>query len=45
MATRSRWLRFRTFERRELGWLIVGLSVCLMLWGFLALASEVMEGA
>ena len=39
-----RWLRFRKFERRELGWLLVGLSVCLLLWGFLALASEVMEG-
>ena len=44
MAGRPRWLRFRKFERRELGWLIVGLSVCLLLWGFLALASEVMEG-
>jgi len=39
-----RWLRFRKFERRELGWLVVGFSVCLLLWGFLALASEVMEG-
>ena len=44
MPARPRWLRFRKFERRELGWLVVGFSVCLLLWGFLALASEVMEG-
>jgi undecaprenyl-diphosphatase len=35
---------FRKLERHELGWLIAGLTVCLLLWGFLALASEVMEG-
>jgi undecaprenyl-diphosphatase len=44
VPARPRWLRFRKFERRELGWLLVGFSVCLLLWGFLALASEVMEG-
>ena len=44
MAGRPRRLHFRRLERRELGWLIAGLSVCLLLWGFLALASEVMEG-
>jgi undecaprenyl-diphosphatase len=44
MAERRRWPRFRKLERRELGWLIAGLGVCLLLWGFLALASEVMEG-
>ena len=44
MPARPKWLRFRKFERRELGWLVVGFSVCLLLWGFLALASEVMEG-
>lgn len=44
MPTRPRWLRFRTLDRRELGWLIGGLTVCLLLWGFLALGSEVMEG-
>jgi undecaprenyl-diphosphatase len=44
VPARPRWLRFRKFERRELGWLVVGFSVCLLLWGFLALASEVMEG-
>lgn len=37
-------LRFRKLERRELTWLMVGVGVCLLLWGFLALASEVMEG-
>jgi undecaprenyl-diphosphatase len=44
MTTRPRWLRFRKLERREITWLIVGVGVCLLLWGFLALASEVMEG-
>jgi undecaprenyl-diphosphatase len=44
MPTRPRWLRIRKLERRELTWLIVGVGVCLLLWGFLALASEVMEG-
>lgn len=47
MATRSvarRWLRLRKLERHEIEWLLVGVAVCLLLWGFLALASEVMEG-
>src|SRR5258705_8830914 len=47
MATRTatqRWLRLRKLERREIAWLVVGIGVCLLLWGFLALASEVMEG-
>ena len=44
MGARRRWPRFRKLERRELGWLIAGLTVCLLLWGFLALASEVTEG-
>jgi len=44
LPARPRWFRFRKFERRELGWLLVGFSVCLLIWGFLALASEVMEG-
>ncbi len=43
-ATRPRRLSFRTLERRELTWLIIGVGVCLLLWGFLKLASEVMEG-
>ena len=44
MATRPRWLRFRKLERHEITWLVVGVGVCLLLWGFLSLASEVMEG-
>ena len=31
-------------DRRELIALIVGLAACLLLWGFIALAGEVMEG-
>ena len=44
MAAPARWRRFRTLERRELMLLMLGVGVCLLLWGFLALASEVMEG-
>jgi undecaprenyl-diphosphatase len=45
MTTRAmRGVRFRKLERRELTWLIAGVGACLLLWGFLALASEVMEG-
>ena len=47
MATRVttlRWLRLRRLERHEITWLIVGAGVCLLLWGFLSLADEVMEG-
>ena len=47
MTTRSvarRWLRLRKLERHEIAWLLAGVGVCLLLWGFLALASEVMEG-
>jgi len=44
MTTRLPRLPFRKLERRELTWLIVGVGVCLLLWGFLALASKVMEG-
>ena len=36
--------RLRKLERHEITWLVVGIGVCLLLWGFLALASEVMEG-
>ncbi len=32
------------FERRELTWLLVGLGGCILLFVFLALAGEVMEG-
>jgi undecaprenyl-diphosphatase len=47
MATQDvtrRWFRLRKLERHEITWLLVGVGVCLLLWGFLALASEVMEG-
>ena len=47
MATRPaarRWFQLRKLERHEITWLLVGVAVCLLLWGFLALASEVMEG-
>jgi undecaprenyl-diphosphatase len=39
-----RWFRLRRLERHEITWLLVGVGVSLLLWGFLALASEVMEG-
>jgi undecaprenyl-diphosphatase len=43
-ATRPRWLRLRKLEQHEIQWLITGVVICLVLWGFFALASEVMEG-
>lgn len=43
-ATRPRWLRLRKLEQHEIEWLITGVVICLLLWGFFALASEVMEG-
>jgi len=36
------WLR--RLERRELTWLFVGLGLCLMLFAFVSLAGEVIEG-
>jgi undecaprenyl-diphosphatase len=39
-----RWANRRRLERHELHWLIVGLGACLLLWAFIALAGEVMEG-
>src|ERR1044072_1651262 len=44
LVTTLRWLRLRRLERHEITWLIVGAGVCLLLWGFLSLADEVMEG-
>jgi undecaprenyl-diphosphatase len=43
-ATRPRWLRLRKLEQHEIEWLIAGVVICLLLWGFFALASEVMGG-
>jgi len=45
----SRWWKqstswLTTIERRELTWLLVGLGGCVLLFAFLALAGEVMEG-
>ena len=38
------WRRLSGLERRELTWLLVGLLSCVLLLGFLKLASEVTEG-
>ncbi|PYR69435.1 MAG: phosphoesterase [Acidobacteria bacterium] len=38
------WLRLRKLERHEIAWLVIGACVCLLLWGFLLLTDEVMEG-
>ena len=40
------WLQWprRRLERHELTWLLGGLVICVLLYGFIALAGEVMEG-
>ncbi|MEO6238956.1 MAG: phosphatase PAP2 family protein [Vicinamibacterales bacterium] len=38
------WRRLTSLERRELTWLLVGLGGCILLFVFLRLAGEVMEG-
>ena len=38
------WLRPARFERHELAWLFVGLGACVLLFAFISLAGEVMEG-
>jgi undecaprenyl-diphosphatase len=38
------WSRLTKLERRELSWLLVGLGACILLFVFLSLAGEVMEG-
>jgi undecaprenyl-diphosphatase len=38
------WLGFGRLDRRELTWLFVGLGLCLLLFAFVSLAGEVMEG-
>src|SRR6266702_419071 len=48
-AQLSRWWKrstnwLTTLERHELEWLLVGLGGCVLLFAFLALAGEVMEG-
>ena len=41
---RRAWARLTRFERRELSWLLIGLGACVLLFVFLALAGEVLEG-
>ena len=36
--------RLRKFERRELTWLLMGFSACVLLLMFIALAGECLEG-
>jgi undecaprenyl-diphosphatase len=38
------WRRLQRFERHELAWLGVGLGACVLLFAFVSLAGEVMEG-
>lgn len=38
------WKRLTGLERREISWLLIGLGSCILLFAFLALAGEVMEG-
>jgi undecaprenyl-diphosphatase len=38
------WARLTKLERHELTWLLVGLGACVLLFTFVALAGEVMEG-
>src|SRR5687768_5862260 len=42
----KRWLQWphRRLERHELTWLIGGLVICVLLYAFIALAGEVMDG-
>jgi undecaprenyl-diphosphatase len=38
------WRRLTGLERREISWLLIGLGSCILLFAFLRLAGEVMEG-
>lgn len=44
MAKKRAWLRFGRLDRKELTWLFAGLAISLLLFGFVSLAGEVMEG-
>jgi undecaprenyl-diphosphatase len=44
MVYRRAWKRLRTLERGEIVTLLAGVAISLLLWGSLALASEVMDG-
>ena len=39
-----RWTRVRALKRQEIFWLLVGLGACVLLFAFISLAGEVMEG-
>jgi undecaprenyl-diphosphatase len=39
-----RWHRWRKLERKEITWLLVGLSACVLLFVFVTLAGEVSDG-
>lgn len=39
-----RWPHWRKLEKKELTWLLVGLVACILIFVFLKLASEVLEG-
>lgn len=44
VRTPRRWPKLRKLERKEITWLLAGLAVCLLLFGFITLAGEVLEG-
>jgi undecaprenyl-diphosphatase len=44
MLKLPRWIRFLSLKRQEFFWLLVGLGACMLLFAFISLAGEVMEG-
>lgn len=44
LARLAVWRRLRRLERHEITWLVVGLVACVLLFVFIRLAGEVMEG-
>ena len=44
MTTKRDWLRFGRLDRKELTWLFIGLGLSVLLFAFVSLAGEVMEG-
>jgi undecaprenyl-diphosphatase len=43
-SSARRWLGWRKLERHEIVWLLTGLGVCSLLFAFIILAGEVLEG-
>ena len=41
---RAPWRRLGRLDRREVTWLLIGLGLCVLLFGFVSLAGEVTEG-